>query len=241
MTRREFVFFLALIFAAFACAAYALRPLVYNAEMIRRVSRETEKFYSAAEEALFEGLEHPQERPYNALYEAMAEHNELLHLNRQSELKSLEACEEEIFDLSGYGLDSKTFGVIEIPKMGVEMPLYLGASEENMAAGAAVLSYTSIPIGGENSNSVIAGHRGWSGYKYFKDIELLEYGDTVRITNLWETLEYEVREIEIIDPADVEAIHIQPGRDMLTLMTCHPYASGGRYRYLVYCERSTAA
>ena len=138
---------------------------------------------------------------------------------------------------SDYGLPDEKFGIITIPKMDLEMPLFLGASEANMAAGAAVLSQTSIPLGGVNSNAVIAGHRGYSGYPYFKEIELLEPGDEVIITNLWGTLTYVVTEIKIINPNDVNAILIQRGKDMITLLTCHPYASGGKYRYLVFCER----
>ena len=99
------------------------------------------------------------------------------------------------------------------------------------------LAQTSIPIGGENSNSVIAGHRSWNGYKYFLDIELLEAGDLVYITNLWGTLTYRVTEIQIINPNEIDAILIRPGKDMITLLTCHPYGSGGLYRYLVFCER----
>jgi sortase A len=98
------------------------------------------------------------------------------------------------------------------------------------------LSQTSIPLGGENTNSVIAGHRGWGGASYFRYITKLEVGDEVIITNLWETLTYEVVEIQIIMPNEVEKILIQPGRELVTLMTCHPYASGGRQRYLVICE-----
>ena len=62
-------------------------------------------------------------------------------------------------------------------------------------------------------------------------------GDYVTITNLWETLTYKVVEIKIINPYEVEQILIQDGRELLTLLTCHPYASGGRQRYLVFCER----
>ena len=84
---------------------------------------------------------------------------------------------------------------------------------------------------------MIAGHRGYGGYKYFMDIELLEPGDEITITNLWGKLTYAVTEIQIISPDDVDAILIQPGRDLITLLTCHPYASGGKYRDLVFCER----
>ena len=89
------------------------------------------------------------------------------------------------------------------------------------------------------SNSVIAGHRGWNGADYFRYIPNLVIGDKIQITNLWETLEYTVTGTKIISPNDVEAIKIQPGKDMITLFTCHPYASGGRQRYLVFCERTT--
>ena len=107
-----------------------------------------------------------------------------------------------------------------------------------MADGAANLSQTSLPIGGENTNSVIAGHRGYGGASYFRYIDKLQIGDTVTVTNLWEELTYRVSEIKIIYPNEVEEILIQPGRELLTLLTCHPYASGGKQRYLVICERA---
>ena len=128
-------------------------------------------------------------------------------------------------------------GVISIPKMDVELPIFLGATYDNMAKGAVHLSQTSLPIGGMDTNCVIAAHQGWYSAPYFRYIELLEVGDELYITNLWETLTYEVTSIKVIEPNDIDEILIQPGRDMLTLLTCHPYASGGRYRYVVYCDR----
>ena len=121
------------------------------------------------------------------------------------------------------------------------MPVYLGANDANMAAGAAHMSNTSLPVGGNNTNCVIAGHRGYSGADYFKHLDLLKQGDSVQLVTLWSTLNYTVSEIQIIEPYDVEKILIQEGRELLTLLTCHPYASGGRYRYLVICERSQEA
>ena len=121
------------------------------------------------------------------------------------------------------------------------MPVYLGANEANMAAGAAHMSNTSLPVGGNNTNCVIAGHRGYSGADYFKHLDLLKQGDSVQLVTLWSTLNYTVSEIKIIEPYDVEQILIQDGKELLTLLTCHPYASGGRYRYLVICERSVEA
>lgn len=122
--------------------------------------------------------------------------------------------------------------------MKVTLPLYIGASELNMSLGAAVLSETSMPIGGENTNCVISGHRGYSGAPYFRDIENLKIGSKVYITNPWDTLMYKVVKIDVINPDDVSSILIQEGKDMITLLTCHPYMSHGKYRYVVYCERA---
>ena len=118
-------------------------------------------------------------------------------------------------------------------------PVYLGASDTHLAAGAAVLGNTSAPIGGDNTNCVIAGHRGWKGADSFRHIDKLTVGDEVVITTLGETLTYTVADIQIIQPHEIERIKIQQGRDLLTLLTCHPYASGGKQRYVVYCERVT--
>jgi len=135
-------------------------------------------------------------------------------------------------------LNEEIFGVISIPALELEMPLYLGATYQHMADGAAHLSQTSIPIGGENTNAVIAGHRGWGGAAYFRYVTELKPGDEVFITNLWGTLTYRVADTQIILPHEVDQILIQEGRDLLTLLTCHPYASGGKQRYLVICERA---
>lgn len=174
---------------------------------------------------------------YLELWLAMKNYNKAIFQSGQSEMTSPASYETPVFTLSDYGLDTEVFGVLSIPKLGLEMPLYLGASKENMAKGAAILGQTSLPIGGANTNCVLAGHRGWNGAAYFLYVPTLEPGDEVIITNLWETLTYRVVETKIISPDDVEAIQIQPGREMLTLLTCHPPASGGRQRYLVFCER----
>ena len=175
--------------------------------------------------------EHPQ------LWLDMKTYNEAIFREGQESLSNPTAYEESSFYLADYGLESEVFGVLSIPRLSLEMPIYLGASKQNMANGATVMGQTSLPIGGSNTNCVLAGHRGWNGAAYFLYINQLEPGDTVTVTNLWETLTYEVVETQIISPNDVDAIHIQPNRELLTLLTCHPPASGGKQRYLVFCER----
>ena len=193
---------------------------------------------SHAEEAAQTFLEERKpEQQYPELLAALQEYNRQLYAEKQSGLVDLEACEEPAADLTAYGIEDEIIGVLEIPAMELTMPVYLGASDAHLAAGAAVLGNTSAPIGGNNTNCVIAGHRGWKGADYFRHIDKLAVGDTVKLTNLWETLTYTVADIQIIQPHEVEKIKIQPNRDLLTLLTCHPYASGGKLRYVVYCER----
>ena len=181
--------------------------------------------------------ERKAEQQYPELLAALQEYNRQLYTEKQCNLTDLEACEEPAADLTAYGIEDEIIGVLEIPAMELTMPIYLGASDDHLAAGAAVLGNTSAPIGGANTNCVIAGHRGWRGADYFRHIDKLAVGDTVRLTNLWETLTYTVADIQIIQPHQIERIKIQSNRDLLTLLTCHPYASGGRERYVVYCER----
>lgn len=181
--------------------------------------------------------EQKPEQQYFELLVALQEYNRQLYTEKQCNLTDLEACEEPAADLTAYGVADEIIGVLEIPAMELTMPVYLGASDAHLAAGAAVLGNTSAPIGGDNTNCVIAGHRGWKGADYFRHIDRLQMGDTVTLTNLWETLTYTAADIQIIQPHEVDKVKIQQGRDLLTLVTCHPYASGGRQRYVVYCEK----
>lgn len=225
----------------------ALYPYIQGAVVDRRMIWEADNFLSRVAGDPKDGIpnivilpttpETAETRQYPELWDAITAYNQRIYAEGQSALSSNGAYQASAFTLADHGLPDETFGVISIPKLELEMPLYLGATDENMANGAAVLSETSIPIGGTNTNTVIAGHRGWGGASYFRYITDLTLGDEVTITNLWENLRYRVVGTKIIEPHEIENILIQPGRDMITLLTCHPYASGGKQRYLVYCER----
>ena len=183
------------------------------------------------------GPEGTEPAPYPDLLEAMECYNRRIWEAKQSGLCDPWSYEQPSFQLSDYGIPDEVFGVISIPRLELEMPIYLGATYQHLADGAAHLSQTSLPIGGKNTNCVIAGHRGWGGASYFRYITRLEAGDEIIITNLWGKLRYVVTETRIIAPHEVKEILIQEDRELLTLLTCHPYASGGKYRYVVYCER----
>lgn len=236
-----FVLFLLMLFLT--GLFLALYPYLQGAVVDHWMDQETEAFLSRTEhlETVQPSISilptMPEPRNYPELWNAIENYNQQIFEERQSRLTKSGAYQASHFTLTDYGLPDETFGVITIPKLDLEMPLYLGATDENMTKGAAVLSETSILIGGKNTNAVIAGHRGWGGADYFRYVPDLAVGDEVLITNIWETLRYQVVGTKIIEPHDIEHILIQPGRDMVTLLTCHPYASGGKQRYLVYCER----
>ena len=173
--------------------------------------------------------------PYVELRKAMFDYNEGLYLSGQSGLIDQLSYEEPDFLLSDYGIDSDILAYITIPSIDVKLPVYNGASMENMAKGAAYLANTSLPVGGDNTNCVIAAHTRYKGIHMFKRITELEIGDEIYITNLWETLVYKVVETKVIDPIDSQNIYIKTGRSLVTLSTCHPYPKNYQ-RYLVYAE-----
>lgn len=221
----------------------SLYPLIHSFHVDRSFEQTAEEFLSRVEitpatDPTAESTEPTEPKAYPELWDAMTAYNTAIYAEGQSGLSDPSAYETPTFDLTDYGLEDEIFGVISIPTLELEMPLYLGATYQHMADGAAHLSQTSIPIGGENTNAVIAGHRGWRGASYFRYITELQPGDEVIITNLWDTLTYKVAETQIIWPYEVDQILIQENRDLITLLTCHPYASGGKQRYLVICERA---
>lgn len=169
------------------------------------------------------------------LYSDMVKYNRDLYESGQQLLDPF-AYSQESFDLTKYGVYDNIFGYISAPSINLKLPIYLGASTDNMWLGATQMTGTSIPIGGNNTNAVVAGHRGVINMTMFDNIVFLEEGDSVFVNNLWYELEYKVVKTEIILPNESDKVKIQPGKDMLTLLTCHPYGYTS-YRYLVFCER----
>jgi len=172
---------------------------------------------------------------FDELYALLKEKNELLFIEGQSGLVDAFSYERPAIDLSDYGIRDNCIGFIFLPSIKIELPVYLGANTENMLKGAVHMTQTSYPIGGDNTNSVIAAHRGRS-VRQFREIDKIEIGDEVIIMNFRETLTYRAAEIKIIYPNAVEEVLIQHERDLITLISCHPL--GNNYqRYVVYCER----
>lgn len=170
------------------------------------------------------------------LREAMEEFNALLRRD-QAVMWSQLRYDVSGIDLADYGITDGVVAALEIPRLDIVLPVYLGASDHNLRNGAAVVGFNSMPIGGAGSCCVIAAHRSYRGAAYFRDIDSLEPGDTVILTNRWERMIYQVTGQQITAPEDTQPLSIQPGEDLLILYTCHPMYSL-RQRLLVFCKRT---
>ena len=175
--------------------------------------------------------------PRDLFYEKAKAYNESLMKNGQDGMRSRADVESFALSALDFGYSENLIGTLEIPRMEIELGLYLGADGENMAKGAAVFGMTSLPLGGDSENTAIAGHRGWRGSPMFRDIQLLQMDDPIYITTPWDTLTYRVCEIRIVTPEDNSWCRIQPGRTLISLMTCHPYGQNYQ-RYIVFAELS---
>ncbi len=174
--------------------------------------------------------------PTDALYEELVRRNENLYTYKQENLVDPFSYQQPNIDLSYFGIENNIIGFLRIPKMNVELPIYLGANTANLDKGAAHLTETSYPIGGVNTNAVIAAHRGGRNADMFLNIEDLEIGDKIYIKNFREELVYQVVETKVILPVDIYELLIQKDRDLVTLITCHPLGQNSK-RYVVFCER----
>ena len=119
--------------------------------------------------------------------------------------------------------DNNMIGYLKIDRIGVELPIYHGTSAEVLNRGVGHLDGSSLPVGGENTHSVMSAHRGLPSAKLFTDLNHVEIGDTFQIIVLDQVLTYQVDRIQIIEPDEVDDLKIVEGKDYCTLFTCTPY------------------
>ena len=131
--------------------------------------------------------------------------------------------EEEEQYLSLLGSTGGAVGYIEIQAIQLSLPIYLGTSESVLQSGVGTMEGTSLPIGGASTHAVLTGHRGLPSATLFTNLDKLVVGDLFHVHILNETCTYEVDQILIVEPQDLEALEIQPGKDLCTLVTCTPY------------------
>ena len=122
-------------------------------------------------------------------------------------------------DIAGNGI----MGYVEIPKIQVNLPIYHGTDAEVLDRGVGHLLGSSLPVGGENTHTILSGHSGMASQKMFTNLEQLAPGDIFYLNVLNETLAYQVTEINTVLPYETDLLGIVPGEDLCTLVTCTPY------------------
>ena len=128
-------------------------------------------------------------------------------------------------------------GYVEIPAIGVNLPIYHGTEESTLDRGVGHLLGSSLPVGGTATHCVLTGHSGLAGQKMFSDLNLLKEGDIIFLRVLGQTLAYKVVEVYTVLPEDTGKLTIDAGRDLCTLVTCTPYGVNS-HRLLIRGERT---
>lgn len=139
---------------------------------------------------------------------------------------------ESILDVDGNGM----IGYIEIPNVNITLPVYHGTNDDVLQIAIGHLDWTSLPVGGTSTHCVLSGHRGLPSAKLFTNLDQVKEGDTFVIRVLDEVLTYEVDQIRIVEPAAVDDLMIENGKDYCTLVTCTPYGVNS-HRLLVRGHR----
>ncbi len=158
---------------------------------------------------------------YERMWNDAVEYNTnlLSKSNRYNMTDEQRAEYESILDVTGTGI----MGYIEIPSIDVSLPIYHGTNESVLQIAIGHIESSSLPVGGIGTHCVISGHRGLPSAKLFTDIDQLQNGDRFLIQVLDRTLTYEVDQIRIVLPSELQDLEIDPNQDYCTLVTCTPY------------------
>ena len=172
---------------------------------------------------------------YDSIWAAARAYNAALaeKANRYAFSEADEADYEAQLDVSGSGV----MGYVEIPTIDVSLPVYHGTDEAVLQIAVGNIPGSSLPVGGSGTHCVISGQRGLPSARLFTDIDKLVVGDQFYLHVLDEMLTYEVDQILIVEPDDVSALEIEPGKDLCTLVTCTPYGIN-THRLLVRGHRT---
>ena len=114
-------------------------------------------------------------------------------------------------------------GYVEIPKIGVRLPIFHTTESYGLERGVGHMEGTSLPIGGKGNHVGLSGHRGLPSARLFSDLDQLVEGDLFYLSVLGDTMVYQVEEILVVLPTELDPMAVQPGRDLVTLVTCTPY------------------
>ena len=191
------------------------------------------KHQSRAVAGYAEEVEQLSDADYQTYFDAADAYNRQLNTTPNAFYKpDLVSGYAQTLDISGTGI----MGYITIPKIGVELPIYHGTDEGVLQVAAGHLEGSSLPVGGAGTHAVISAHRGLPSAKLFTNLDELEVGDRFTITVLNRVLTYEVDQISIVLPTEIDQLLPTEGMDYVTLMTCTPYGIN-THRLLVRGKR----
>ena len=165
-------------------------------------------------------MEKEDEKEIEEKWRQANEYNEMLF---QAKGGIVEETEEKKYEelLNIHGTD--IMGSLEIPKIQVELPIYHGTTDEVLSNGIGHLEGTSLPIGGENTHSVLTGHRGLPSSKLLVRLDEMKNGDLFFIHTYKEVMAYKVEEIMVVKPEDTAWMEIKAEKDLVSLVTCTPF------------------
>lgn len=191
------------------------------------------KHQSRAVAGYAEEVEQLSDADYQAYFDAADAYNRQLNTTPNAFYKpDLVSGYAQTLDISGTGI----MGYITIPKISVELPIYHGTDEGVLQVAAGHLEGSSLPVGGAGTHAVISAHRGLPSAKLFTNLDELEVGDRFTITVLNRVLTYEVDQISIVLPTEIDQLLPTEGMDYVSLMTCTPYGIN-THRLLVRGKR----
>lgn len=175
---------------------------------------------------------------YQREWERAREYNQALTRKPNRFLLSDEeyAEYESLLNLTGSGI----MGYIEVPKIDCTLPIYHGTDEAVLQIAVGHIEGSSLPTGGLGTHAVLSGHRGLPSAKLFTDLDKMEIGDLFVIRVLDEIMTYEIDQILIVLPEEMDALAIAPDEDYCTLVTCTPYGVN-THRLLVRGRRTENA
>lgn len=168
-----------------------------------------------------EDVENTSEEERQECLEAAHAYNRMLSQAGNSFILSEEEERKyrSLLDVSGTGI----MGYIRIPSIAVDLPVYHGTDESVLQIAVGHIAGSSLPVGGSGTHCLLSGHRGLPSAKLFTDLDQLVEGDVFLLMVLGETLTYQVDQIRIVLPEEVEELAIEEGKDYCTLITCTPY------------------
>ena len=164
-------------------------------------------------------LDYLEPEDYSSIFQEAYDYNEAL-LTVEFPLRNYEKVPGYYDALRVEG--TSIMGYVKIEKIGVELPIYHGTSDSVLNRGVGHLEGSSLPVGGESTHSVMSAHRGLPSAKLFTDLDRLEMGDTFQITVLDQVLTYQVDQVKVITPREIDDLQIVEGKDYCTLFTCTP-------------------